>query len=132
MKKATSKKGSNVVALALVGAGLAAAAAGAYAFLGPKGKANQKRAKDWAAKMKADVVKKINAAKAVSEPIYREIIDSVAETYVKTSPEGKKEVQALARDLKKHWKSIAKSARIVKSGIVAGAQRVAKQAKKTR
>jgi hypothetical protein len=108
----TNKKtstGSKVVKVAAVGAALAGIAAGAYFFLGPNGKKNQKHAKAWVIKMKGDVVDKLEKAKEVSEEAYHTIIDTVAAQYAKKMKTGQADVAELAADLKKHWKALSKS-----------------------
>lgn len=122
------KTNSGAVKLAVLGASLAGLAAGAYFFLGPKGKKHQKNLKAWAIKMKGDVVEKLEAAREITEPIYHEIIDSVSSDYTKGMRAGKAEIEALATDLKKHWKTISGTAKAAKREIVKGAGRVAKKA----
>lgn len=122
------KNNSNTVKLAALGASLAGLAATAYFFLGPKGKKHQKHAKAWAIKMKGDVIEKLEMARDVTEPVYHEIIDSVSKDYEKGMKAGKLEIEALATDLKKHWKTISGTAKVAKREIVAGAGRVAKKA----
>lgn len=114
MKKKTTSSGSDKVGLVALGASLAGLAAGAYFFLGPKGKAHQRHAKAWVIKMKGDVVEKLEKAGDVSESAYNEIVDSVAKGYEKGKKAGQEEIKELANDLKKHWKTISRSARIVK------------------
>ena len=109
MKKEPIKKDSEAAKLVTVGAGLAGLAATAYFFLGPKGKKNQQEAKDWAVKMKKDVVKELKSAQKVTEPVYQKIIDSVASKHEKIMKVDSKEIKALANDLKKHWKIISGS-----------------------
>ena len=106
--KAKNSNLENVVKYAAVGAGLATLAASAYFFLGPKGKKNQKIAKAWALKMKADIVEKLENAKDVSEPIYHQIVDAVAAKYKKGIKVGHEEVDELAVELKKHWRNFSK------------------------
>ena len=112
MKK-DSKKTSRTVKLAALGAGVAGAAAAAYFFLGPKGKQHRKQARAWAIKMKGDVVEKLETARGMSEPAYRAVVDSVAKMYGKRKGlnVSSKEIQALAKDLKKHWRVISASTR---------------------
>lgn len=128
MKKKTTGGGSSAVKLAVIGTSLAGIAATAYFFFGPKGKKNQKHAKAWAIKMKGDVVEKLEMARDISEPVYHEIIDSVAAEYEKGMKASRGEIKALAQDLKKHWKTISKSAKAVKEDVIRGAKRVAKKA----
>ncbi|MFA5742845.1 MAG: hypothetical protein WCX77_01865 [Candidatus Paceibacterota bacterium] len=130
MVKKETKSGSNKAKLAVFGASLAGLAATAYFFLGPKGKKHQRHAKAWAIKMKGDVVEKLEAAGDVSEPVYHEIIDSVATEYEKGKKAAREEIISLAQDLKKHWKVISNSARTVKRDAVKDAGKVAKVAKK--
>ncbi|MDO8551927.1 MAG: hypothetical protein Q7S01_00170 [bacterium] len=126
MKK--SSKSSGAAKLAVLGASVASLAA-AYFFLGPKGKAHRRQTKAWAIKMKGDVVEKLEKARDVSEPVYREIIDSVAATYEKGKKASREEIKALAQDLKKHWKTIGGSARAVKLEALKGAKKAAKKAR---
>ena len=127
MQKKTAKSNSGKVALGVVGASLAALAAG-YFFLGPKGKKHQKQARAWAIKMKGDVVEKLEMVRDVSEPVYQEIVDSVAEEYKKGMKAGHEEINELAQDLKKHWKTISNSAKSVKRDVTKSAKKVAKTA----
>ena len=108
MKKQTTKKaGSKTAQATAISAGIAGLAATAYFFLGPDGKKNQKAVKSWAIKMKGDVVEKLENAREVGEPVYHQIIDTVAAKYEKGKTTAPAEVQALAKDLKKHWKTIS-------------------------
>ncbi len=132
MTTKTKKTSPNIAALAFLGASLAGFAATTYFFFGPKGKKNQKHAKAWAIKMKADVIEKLEMARDITEPVYHEIIDSVAKEYAKGSKAGQKEIKELAQDLKKHWKTISKSARVAKNDIAKGVKKVAKVAKKAK
>jgi len=108
MEKKTAKRSLDAAKVAVLGASIASLAATAYFFFGPKGKKNQKHAKAWAIKMKGDVIEKLEVAREVSEPIYHEIIDSVASKYEKGMKAGHEEIKELAQDLKKHWKTISK------------------------
>ncbi|MCF7833922.1 MAG: hypothetical protein K9L98_03620 [Candidatus Pacebacteria bacterium] len=109
MKKTTNKKSSdtstgNLVAL---GAGVVALATAGYFLLGPDGKKNIKKIKGWTLKAKGEVLEKIEKAKEISEPTYYKIVDTVMKKYL--SAENKKEAEMLAKDLKKHWKTIIKN-----------------------
>lgn len=114
MATKTTSTGTKIAELSILGASLAGIAAGSYFFLGPKGKANQKHAKAWAIKMKGDIVEKFEKAKEVSEPIYHEVIDSVAANYKKGMKATHEEIDEVTADLKKHWKTISKSVKGVK------------------
>ena len=128
MQKKTAEGGSHTaVKLGIIGASVAGLAA-AYFFLGPKGKQHRAHTKAWAIKMKGDVVEKLENAKDVSESVYREIVDSVADEYTKGKKAGGREISALAQDLKKHWKSLSHSVKSAKRDVSASAVRVAKKA----
>jgi hypothetical protein len=129
MPKKTSK--SNTVKYAVIGASLAGLAATAYFFFGPKGKKRREHAKAWAIKMKGEVVEKLEKAREITEPVYREIIDSVARDYKKGKKAGQSEIEALATDLKKHWKSMSALAVAAKQEVAKNATRVAEKAKKS-
>jgi len=89
-----------------VGAGLAALAAGIYFFLGPDGKKHQKQMKGWMVKMKGEVLEKLEDAKEITEPVYNEIVDTVAHTNKVAGKIPQAEVAALALELKRQWRSI--------------------------
>jgi len=94
-KKVNALKG---VKLAVLGVALAGLAATTYFFYGPKGKTHRRHLQAWAIKMKGEV----------TESAYHNIIDSVAKEYAKDSKIAKNEIHSLAKDLKKHWKTISK------------------------
>lgn len=121
---------AKVVKLAVIGASLAGLAATAYFFFGPKGKKHRQHAKAWAIKMKGDVVEKLERAREITEPIYREIIDTVAKEYQKGKKASQPEIKELADDLKKHWQSMSKLAIAAKQEAVKDASRIAKTAVK--
>ena len=124
MTKTTKNLGK--VKLAVIGASIAGLAATAYFFLGPKGKKHQKQTRGWAIKMKGDVVEKLEKVRLVTEPVYNEIIDSVAGRYEKEMKAGHKEIKALANDLKKHWKAVSNRAKAVRHDVVKGAKAAVK------
>lgn len=128
MQKKTDS--SKVIKLAVIGASLAGVAATAYFFFGPKGKKHREHAKSWAIKMKGDVIERLEKAKEITEPVYGEIIDVVSKEYAKEKKATKAEIEAIANDLKKHWKSISKLAISAKKDIAKDASRVAKAVKK--
>jgi hypothetical protein len=123
MQKKTIKSNA-AIKLAVAGTALAGLAATVYFFFGPKGKKNRQTTKAWAIKMRGDVLEKFETAKEITEPIYLEIIETVANEYKKTKKASQKEIDDLATDLKKHWKSISKLA-------TANKKKPAKSAKKT-
>lgn len=129
MKSKTTSKGGGVVQMAVLGASLAGLAASAYFFLGPKGKKNQKHVKAWAIKMKGDVVEKLEMAKEVSEPVYQQIIDSVAVEYKKGKKASQIEIDEMAKDLKKHWRTIKSGVKVGKKNVATDVKKVTKAVK---
>lgn len=97
------KVNPNSTELVLIGTSIAAVAATAYFFLGPKGKKHQKSIKDWTVEMKNEVIKKLETAKEISKQVYDEIIDSVAIEYAGMKNIDQAEIKELVKDLKKHW-----------------------------
>ena len=124
-----SNSNSNGVKLAVLGASLAGLAASAYYFFGKDGSKHQKQVKSWALKMKAEVIGKLEQAREITEPVYHDIIDAVAREYMKGMKDNKTEVEALAADLKKHWKSISKNAIAAKEEMAKGAKNAVKKLK---
>lgn len=104
--------------MALVGAGIAAIAAGVYFFFGPDGKKHQKKMRGWMVRMKGEVLEKIEGAQDMSESAYNEIVNTVAKAQELTGKIPKEEIAALATDLKRQWRSIKKGASTtVKKGV---------------
>lgn len=124
------KTGSNAVKIAVIGASVAGLAAAAYFFYGPKGKKHRQHSKAWAIKMKGDVIEKLEKAREITQPIYLEIIDRVTKEYEKGKKASRPEIEALAQDLKKHWKSIGKLAMAAKQEMVDDTSRTAKKIRK--
>lgn len=106
-KKVVTKKKRRMSAgtAAAIGAGLAAAGAGAYYFLGPKGKQHRGKAKVWMTGMETEIEKKLKKARSVTQPLYRDTVDTIAATYSKRYKEHAPEIKALAKKLKAGWKS---------------------------
>jgi hypothetical protein len=97
-----------------ISAGIAAVSAGAYYFLGPKGKRHQKKTKAWMKEMENEVEKKLKKAKSVTEPLYHKIVDAMATTYSNEYKEHEDEIDAYAKKLKGEWKKIERKARSLK------------------
>lgn len=114
-KPKKKKTGSSVKTAAGVGAGLAlaaAAAAGAYFLYGTKeGAKRRKKIKGWALKAKGEVLERMEGLKEVNERTYRQVVDAVAARYGNLKNVDKTELEALVRDLKRHWRNIQKDLR---------------------
>ena len=94
-----------------IGAGVAALGAGAYYFLGPNAKKNQAKAKIWMTKMEKEVVQKMRTIEDVSEPIYHQIVEGLAQNYSKQYQEHAPQIKAFAEHLKNARKGFEKKAK---------------------
>ena len=104
-----AKKSSHSTGLALAAV---AALAGAYYFYGSKDATkNRKAVKSWMLKMKAEVLEKMEHAKALEASDYESIVDTVSAKYRKMKDVNNKELAGLAGDLKKQWKEIDRAAK---------------------
>lgn len=90
----------------LMGAGVAMLAAGIYFFQTEQGKRNAKKLKGWMVKMKGEILEKLEEIEEVSEPVYREVVDTVANAYIVANKIPRSEILALATDLKRQWNMI--------------------------
>jgi hypothetical protein len=126
----SGNQGMDAKDMAAVGAGIAAIAAGAYFFFGPDGKKHQKKMRGWMVTMKGEVLERLEETRDISEPIYNDIVDSVAKAYSVAGKIPKDEIMSLATDLKKQWRGISRGAKAVSK--TATRKPVAKATTKTR
>ncbi|TSC71239.1 MAG: Uncharacterized protein G01um101449_6 [Parcubacteria group bacterium Gr01-1014_49] len=112
-KKVVQKKksGMSVAKAAAIGVGVAAVGAGAYYFLGPKGKQHRGKAKAWMTEMEREVEKRLQKAKSVTEPLYQDAVDALSAVYRKRYKGQASEVSAFAKKLKSEWKATRKKSR---------------------
>jgi len=106
MKK---KSSAGKIAAGLGLAAVAAVAAGYY-FSGKEGKKHLKQLSGWSKKAKGEMLQKITKMKAVSEQTYNKAAQEVLTKYKQAKNIDPKELQAFGRELKGHWKKIAKEA----------------------
>ncbi|MFH1366132.1 MAG: hypothetical protein ABIG99_01980 [Patescibacteria group bacterium] len=97
--------------IAAVGAGLAAAGAGAYYLLGPNAKLHQKKIKTLLTKMQKEVTKEIKKVKEVTPPLYHKAVDIVSKNYAKQYKLHEKDIKAFAQKIKGEWSSTVKKAK---------------------
>lgn len=99
---------SNHGALKLgIGLAVAAAAAGAYYFYGKNGAKHRKHLKGWMLKAKAEVVERLEKISSdVTESKYLQVVSDVLKKYQRLKVTTPKEIAALSKELKGHWKSI--------------------------
>lgn len=122
MAKKTSKSQSNNGAaaagiLGVIGVA-AAAAAGTYFLYGSKSaKQNRKVVKGWALKAKGEVLEKMEQVKELNEDTYHEVVEQVLNKYGKIKNIDSKEVAAIAKELKTHWKNIKSDVQKIKKAV---------------
>jgi len=90
----------------MIGAAVAALAAGAYFFQTDAGKRHAKKLKGWMVRMKGEVLERIEDVGEITEPVYREIVDTVANAQMVSDKIPRSEILALATDLKRQWSMI--------------------------
>jgi len=112
-KKATTPTITKNQAVGL-GIGLTAAAvaaAGTFFLYGSKNAAkNRKAVKSWTLKAKAEVLEKIEQAKEMTQEEYEQLIDTVTTTYAGVQAASKADLAGFKKEMKEHWRSIAKTA----------------------
>jgi len=95
-----------------IGAGmgaLVAAAAGAYYLYGTKvGAKKRRQMRSWALKAKGELMEKLEKMEHVSQKTYQNAVNEVAKRYAVMKNIDTKEVEKLAKDLKKQWQNIQK------------------------
>ncbi len=111
MNKKTQKHNNNAGNIVAVGAGIAALSAAAYVLFGPEGKKNRKVIRGWAIKMKGEVIERLETARNITEPVYHDIIDTVAEKYAKVKHIDTEELANAVDELRKQWKHMARDAK---------------------
>jgi gas vesicle protein len=108
-KNTQHEEGMSGGAMVAVGAGIAAVAAASYLLLGPSGKENREKMKDWMSSMKEDVIEKMKDVKELTEPVYHKIVDAAVASQVITSKLSREDLMAFADRLKGQWKEIVAS-----------------------
>ncbi len=95
-----------------IGAGIGAAVAavaGAYFLYGTKaGQKEAKKIKGWMLKLQGSVLEKMEAVEAVTEDMYRKMIDEAVSEYKAIKGVTPADVATYATSLKNHWKNIEK------------------------
>ncbi len=128
-KVAASKKITKEQAVG-IGVGLTAAAvaaAGAYFLYGSKNAAkNRKAVKSWTLKAKAEVLEKIEEAKDMSQEEYEQLIDTVSTAYQGVKSASKADLVTFKKEMKEHWKQIAKTAAPQKKAVKKAVKKVEK------
>ena len=117
-----------------IGIGLTAAAvaaAGTYFLYGSKNAAkNRKAVKSWTLKAKAEVLEKIEQAKEMTQEEYEQLIDTVSTTYAGVKDASKADLSTFKKEMKEHWRSIAKTAAPKKKAAKKAVKKAAAPVKK--
>jgi hypothetical protein len=97
----------------IAGAGIGAVAAAVYFLASTKsGSGNKKKMmKGWMIRMRGEVIERLENLREVTEPVYEEIVDTVAQAQIVSDRIPRKEIMDLADDLKRDWKAIAQLAK---------------------
>jgi TRAP-type mannitol/chloroaromatic compound transport system substrate-binding protein len=112
MKKNSISKG---VAVGVGVAAVVATIAGTYFFYGSKDAVkNRKRVKAWTFKAKSEVLEQLEKISEVSEEVYHKIVEEVANKYKLLKKINENDVADFKKELKSHWKNIAKELGISK------------------
>ena len=98
------------------GIGLAAvAAAGTYFLYGKRGAENRAAIKDWTARMKGEVLQRLEHLKNANQAAYDEIVDETAQRYGRTKRVSASELRHITGELKNAWVHIAEQLKGVSS-----------------
>jgi hypothetical protein len=95
----------------IAGAGIGALAIAAYFFTGAKGKRNQRKFKGWMIRMKGEVIDRLEDIQDVTEPVYNEVVDTVAQAQLVSERIPREEIMQLAEELKRDWRTITRLAK---------------------
>lgn len=104
-----------------VGAGMAAAAVGAalgsYLLTGKRADKTKRVLKGWMLKAKGELLEQLEKAGDVGEEVYYKAVDQVAAKYSKMAGVTQKEVDDMATELKKQWKTVSRKLLRVKKAV---------------
>jgi hypothetical protein len=135
---AKKAKGLKAKEVGLVGAGVAALAAGAglayYLTTHPEVKKKAKKSIDkWMGLMHREMVSQMKKMKKMSKADYVKLVDAMAKKYVKLHKVGNAEMAKLTKEMKAHWALLEKEAVLLKKDVVKKvAKKVAKKKGKKR
>ena len=101
--KARSKIG---IAPKIIVAGIAAVVAGIAGAHFLDSAKKRKKLKGWMLKMKDEALERIENLREATEPAYHKAIDQAAKQYISLKHIDQKELAAVTKELKNHWKSI--------------------------
>lgn len=92
-------------------AALAGALGCCYYLYGPKGAKHRHQVKGWALKMKGEILNELENLKELNEKKYHEVVEKAAKHYEAVKKVNKKELAAVTKELKSHWKHYKARAR---------------------
>ena len=129
---AKKAKGFKAKEVGMLGAGVAALAAGAglayYLTTHPEVKKKAKKSIDkWMGLMHREMVAQMKKVKKMSKADYVKLVDAMAKKYAKLHKVGGKEMAKLTKEMKAHWALLEKEVSVLKKDIV---KKVAKKSKR--
>ncbi len=113
-----------------IGAGALAVGAGAYAFMGPNGKKNQKKVIDFGARIKKEVTAHAKALENSSKKEIEGVIDMLSGAYSAKYKEHAPQIKAISKALKGEWSSFVKTTKPVVKKATTQAKKVVTAVKK--
>ncbi len=102
------ENGHGALKAGIAAAAVAAVAGALFIYGTDEGKHAKKQIKGFALKAKGEVLEQIENLKHIDKEKYMKIVDGVMKKYHKKMKLSTKEIEALSKDIKKHWTIIAK------------------------
>lgn len=107
-QKANNADGKKELGL-IIGATALVALASTYFLYGSKqAPKNRAKVKGWMLKAKGEVLEKLETLQDANEERYNAVVDTVVKKYSQLKSIDTTEVEALGKDMKKHWNSFKK------------------------
>lgn len=128
-KPAQNNKKISTTTKVLIGAGALAVGASVYALMGPNGKKNQKKVKDWAIHMKKEVMTHVKKLEKGSKKEIEGVIDVLSKTYSEQYKEHAPQIKAVSKALKGEWSSFVKTTKPVVKKATTQIKKLEKKAK---
>ena len=110
-KNTTSTTKKVAIAAGITGLLVAATLGTHFLFNTKRGKQSLKHARSWAFRMKAELLEKLERAKAINQEAYNRIVDELASKYQKAKGMTIAEVQEVGQEFKSQWRKIHQEAK---------------------
>ena len=106
MAKKVRARAKSGVAPKIIGAGIAAIAAGIAGAHFLNSAKKRKKLKGWMLKMKGEALEQVEKLKEVNEDAYHKAMDAAAKRYTALKHVDKEELAKITKELKSYWKHI--------------------------